>query len=260
MRTTKHSINYPPGPTQRLPLVLFFNFLRDPIKVLNDVSKYGDICHFRFGNQHIYLLNHPDYIRDVLVTYNNNFIKSRGLQLAKKVLGEGLLTSEGSTHYYQRQLVQPIFNQHVLPFYASIVNEYVKNKIRRWEDSTTLDVHKEFMKLTLAIVCKALFNFEIELNSDEVSNHATTLVEYFNRARMPLARLIGQLPLSSNRHFHDAKKKLDDIIIHIIENHKPAAVPTIPESAGTDNSQPGDLVSVLLANRKGNNTGDKFIV
>lgn len=79
------SIYYPPGPVHKLPLFLFLNFLRNPIEVLNDISKYGDISHFKFGTQHVYFLNHPDYIRDVLVTYNNNFIKSRGLQLAKKV-------------------------------------------------------------------------------------------------------------------------------------------------------------------------------
>jgi cytochrome P450 len=76
------SIYYPPGPVHKLPLSLFLNFLRNPIEVLNDISRYGDISHFKFGTQHVYFLNHPDYIRDVLVTYNNNFIKSRGLQLA----------------------------------------------------------------------------------------------------------------------------------------------------------------------------------
>ena len=79
---------YPPGPKQKLPLFLFVNFLRNPIRVLVDISKYGDISHFKFGTHHVYFLNHPEYIRDVLVTYNNSFIKSRGLQLAKKVLGE----------------------------------------------------------------------------------------------------------------------------------------------------------------------------
>jgi len=88
MNKSDSSISYPPGPKQKLPLFLFLNFLRNPIGVLVDISKYGDISHFKFGTQHVYFLNHPDYIRDVLVTYNNSFIKSRGLQVAKKVLGD----------------------------------------------------------------------------------------------------------------------------------------------------------------------------
>jgi cytochrome P450 len=53
-----------------------------------------------------------------------------------------------------------------------------------------LDVHKEFMQLTLAIVCKALFGFDIESEAEEIGDYVTTLVEYFNRARMPLGELL----------------------------------------------------------------------
>ena len=86
--------------------------------------RYGDISHFKFGKRNIYLINHPDYIKDVLVTYNSNFIKSRGLQLAKQVLGEGLLTSEGELHYKQRQLVQSLFQSEHITKYASIMTDY----------------------------------------------------------------------------------------------------------------------------------------
>src|ERR671923_2560405 len=123
MVTSKSSpVNYPPGPSSRLALNLFFNFLRDPLTVLHKVSKeYGDISHFKFGKQHIYLINDPDYIKDVLVTYDNNFIKSRGLQLAKRILGEGLLTSEGELHRRQRQLIQSVFQPDEIPNYANIM-------------------------------------------------------------------------------------------------------------------------------------------
>src|SRR5215469_10949429 len=157
MNKLNSSIYYPPGPKQKLPLFLFLNFLRNPIGVLVDISKYGDISHFKFGTQHVYFLNHPDYITDVLVTYNNTFIKSRGLQGAKKVLGEGLLTSEGSLHREQRQLIQPAFNQDRLRIYAAIMVGYILRMSNHWSDNDILDVHKEFMQLTLTIVCKALF-------------------------------------------------------------------------------------------------------
>lgn len=119
--------NYPPGPSSRLPFTLFFNFLRDPLTVLHNLSKeYGDISHFKFVGQHIYLINNPDYIKDVLVTYNDNFIKSRGLQLAKRILGEGLLTSEGKLHHTQRQLIQPVFQPDEISNYANIMTEYAQ--------------------------------------------------------------------------------------------------------------------------------------
>jgi cytochrome P450 len=237
MNKSNSSIYYPPGPKQKLPLFLFLNFLRNPIRVLVDISKYGDISHFRFGTQHIYFLNHPEYIRDVLVTYNNNFIKSRGLQLAKQVLGEGLLTSEGILHHNQRQILQPAFHQDRLRIYVTTMTEHVLRMCNRWENNDTIDVHKEFMQLALAIVCKVLFNFDIESETKEINRHVTTLVEYFNRARMPLAQLIEKLPLPSNRRFRCAKEQLDAIIYRIIDDHR----------SFTNDNHHGDLISIMRA-------------
>jgi cytochrome P450 len=242
------SIYYPPGPVHKLPLSLFLNFLRNPIKVLKDISKYGDISHFKFGTQHAYFLNHPDYIKDVLVTYNNNFIKSRGLQLAKKVLGHGLLTSEGDIHREQRQLIQPAFHQDRLKICAAIMTEYILRMSNNWKDNDVLDVHEEFMHLTLAIVCKTLLGFDIESEASEIAKYVTTLVEYFNRARLPMAEVIEKLPLSSNRRFRYAKKQLDALIYRIIENQKTHI------TNGTDlhnhDNHHGDLISILLASKE----------
>jgi cytochrome P450 len=250
MNGAASSMFYPPGPAQKLPLSLFLKFLRNPIEVLIDISKYGDISHFKFGGQHVYFLNHPDYIRDVLVTYNSNFIKSRGLQVAKKVLGGGLLTSEGNLHRIQRQVIQPAFNQNQLRVYADITTEYILRMCNSWKDNETLDVHKEFTQLTLAILCKALFGFDIEPEAEEIGKYVTTLVEYFNRARMPLAEIIEKLPLPSNRRSHCAKEKLDAIIYHIIYDHKRSTSIVNGTSSRSIGNHGADLISLLLA---GNN-------
>ena len=220
--TKSLSVNYPPGPSSRLPLNLFLAFLRDPLTVLRNVSReYGDISHFKFGKQNIYLINDPDYIRDVLVTYNNNFIKSRGLQLAKRILGEGLLTSEGELHHRQRQLIQSVFQPDEIPKYANIMIDYALDTSSRWNDRSIIDIHKEFMHLTLAVVSKAFFNVSIEESEiKEIDQYVTALIEYFNRARMPFASIIEKLPLPNNIRFRHAKKQLDTIIYRIIDTHK----------------------------------------
>ena len=105
------SLDYPPGPQSILPNKLLRKFMNDPIKTLMDIAHtYGDICHFKFGRQHIYLLNSPDYIEGILIRDHKNFIKSRGLQVSKRLLGEGLVTSEGEYHDRQRKLIQPTFH------------------------------------------------------------------------------------------------------------------------------------------------------
>ena len=95
----RSKIEYPPGPSNIVPYAMGRKFIRDPIKTLLDLSaKYGDISHFKFGRQDVYFINNPNYIEDVLVTNYKNFIKSRGLQVSKRLLGNGLVTSEGEFH------------------------------------------------------------------------------------------------------------------------------------------------------------------
>jgi cytochrome P450 len=77
---------------------------RNPLGFLSQLSRdYGDIAHFKIGPQHVFLLNSPEFIKEVLVTESHKFAKGRGLQLAKRLLGEGLLTSEGEFHRRQRR-------------------------------------------------------------------------------------------------------------------------------------------------------------
>src|SRR2546427_680803 len=97
----------PPGP--RGPLIGgLINPGRDPLAFLTRLARtYGDVAYFRLGSERAFFINHPQHIRDVLVTHDRNFTKSRGLERAKKLLGEGLLTSEGAAHMRQRRLLQP---------------------------------------------------------------------------------------------------------------------------------------------------------
>ena len=58
----------PPGPRARFPGHMLFEFARRRLPFLiESAEKYGDIVFFKVGNERIYLFNHPDLIRDVLV-------------------------------------------------------------------------------------------------------------------------------------------------------------------------------------------------
>src|ERR1700732_5019185 len=76
---------------------------------------YGDVSSYKMGGEQLFLVNEPQLIRDVLVTHSRNFTKSRGLERSKRLLGQGLLTSEGATHLRQRRLMQPAFPRGRVP-------------------------------------------------------------------------------------------------------------------------------------------------
>lgn len=222
MRSDFSSIDYPPGPHSILPNKLFREFMRDPIKTLTDIANtYGNICHFKFGRQHIYLVNDPNHIEDILIRNYKNFIKTRGLQVAKRLLGEGLVTSEGEYHDRQRRLIQPTFHPTRIKGYGDIITSHAIRMCERWKDGITLDIHKEMMHVTLEIISTAVLGSDIKPEEDEVGVALHTCLEYFNRLQMPFGELIEKIPiLPINKGYQSAKKKLDSIVYSMIKEHR----------------------------------------
>jgi cytochrome P450 len=215
------SLEYPPGPHSILPNKLLRKFMNNPIKTLMDIAHtYGDICHFKFGRQHIYSLNNPDYIEGILIRDHKNFIKSRGLQVSKRLLGDGLVTSEGEYHDRQRRLIQPAFPNRIKGYGDIMTNHSVRMQ-EQWKDGSTLDIHKEMMHVISEIISKAVLGSDINAEEDDVGVALQTSMEYFNRLRMPFGELIEKIPiLPIYKGYQSAKKKLDSIVYAMIKEHR----------------------------------------
>src|SRR5215475_15492346 len=142
---------YPPGPKSVIPGAPLLSFRRNPIAFLTRLAlDYGDISHFAAGSQHYFFINHPDYIKDVLMTHQDTFKKGRGLERAKRMLGNGLLTSEGEFHNRQRRLAQPAFHRDRIVRYATLMTDFADRVQRqRWVDGPVVDIAQEMMRITL---------------------------------------------------------------------------------------------------------------
>ena len=212
----------------------FRQFMKDRLGFLTKLSELGDISHFKMGKQLAFFINHPDFIRDVLVTSHSKFEKGRALKRAKGLLGEGLLTSEAAFHLRQRRMIQPAFHRQRINNYAVSMIEFAEKMADEWRDSDELDISKEMMRLTLNIVGKTLFNANVSDEADEIGKAMTELVELFDFLLLPFAELLEKLPLPQTKRFRNAKNILDSIIYDIINERR---------KSGEDK---GDLLSMLL--------------
>ncbi len=179
-------------------------------------------------------VNHPELIRDVLVTHQRSFIKGRALERAQRVVGTGLLTSEGDFHLRQRRLAQPAFHRDRIAAYAEQMVQVATRGADRWRDGTTVDMHEEMMRLTLAVVSKTLFDADVESESDEIGDAVTDILESFAMIMLPFPGLVERLPLPFARRFRRARARLDQTIYRIIAERR---------AGGRDR---GDLLSMLL--------------
>jgi cytochrome P450 len=223
------------GPKYNPFALNLIRFRRDPLSFLQRLThRYGDFATFRMGGQHMFLANRPDYIREVLVTQNSNYVKGRALQRAKRLLGQGLLTSEGELHRRQRLLVQPAFHRQRIASYGQVMVEHADRTSARWKDGDTLDMNHEMTRLTLGIVAKTLFDAEVESEADEIGEAMTCIMEMFNLLMYPFAELIEKLPLPQVRRYERMRARLDATIYRIIDERR---------RSGEDR---GDLLSILL--------------
>lgn len=237
----------PPGLRSRWPLALVREFRRDILAFLQMMAReYGDISFVQFGRRKVYLLNHPELVREVLVTQNKHFVKSRGLEFAKKLIGNGLLTSEGEFHLRQRRMMQPLFHRQRIAVYADIMSRYAWNYQERWHPGKEIDMAAEMMRLTLAIAGKTLFNTDVETDADEIGEALTTAMELFPLFTLPFYNLLDKLPLPSVRRFRKARRRLEATIYRMIAERR---------ASGRDE---GDVLSMLLQARDTETDGSRM--
>ena len=225
----------PPGP--RLPIIgALVGPGRDPLAMFTRFARdYGDVTFFRLGGERCYFINHPHDVRDVLVTHQRNFTKSRGLERARKLLGDGLLTAEGPTHLRHRRLLQPAFHRDRIAGHAQVMIDYAARTRDRWQDGQTLDISKEMMRLTLSIAGKTLFDTDVESSAGEVGVAVTEVLESFWLNLLPGADYLEKLPIPALRRAHSARVRLDALIYRMIAARRASAV------------DHGDLLSMLIA-------------
>lgn len=225
----------PPGPKSKYPGANLLALRRDTLGFLTRLAAtYGDLVHFQIGSQKFFLINNPEVIRDILVTDHRNFQKGRGLEVAKRLLGEGLLTSEGDFHRRQRRLAQPAFHRQRIAAYGAVMTAHAERMAAEWKCGQPYDISQEMMRLTLGIVAKTLFDTDLEAETKEIGEAVSEALHQMDFAMWPFAPLVERLYPPITKRFERTRERLDRTIYRMIREHR------------ADKEDRGDLLSMLL--------------
>jgi cytochrome P450 len=224
-----------PGPPSSLLRSIVYFPGRDPLAYFSNLARdYGDIVSYKMAGEQLFLVGDPQHIKDILVTHNRNFMKGRGLQRSKRLLGEGLLTSEGAFHLRQRRLMQPAFHRDRIAGYGRTMVQHADRLRSGWVDGATLDIAREMSSLTLNIVGKTLFDADVESHAVAVREALSGVMDTFWVMMLPFAEILERLPVPKLRRARLARGRLDAIIYRMIADRR---------ASGRDH---GDLLSMLL--------------
>ncbi|GAC1644438.1 MAG: cytochrome P450 [Acidobacteriaceae bacterium] len=229
----------PPGPADRGIIGNFPLGSKDPLGLFRQwATLYGDIVHYRALHRHVYMLNHPDLVKDVLLTNARNFIKGDALRNNRRIFGNGLLTNEGEPWLQQRRLMQPAFRHDRIQAYGQGMVRHAEGMIAGWQDGQSSDIYVDMMRVTLKIVTEELFNVQIAADRDRFAAGINTLLEVSSGGRILLPPLLRMVPTPGNLRYHRAARRLDEIVYGLISRRKAEIAETNVES--------DDLFSVML--------------
>ena len=209
------------------------SFRRDPLELmLRAREECGDVARLRVGPVEAHIVFSPEDVRRVLVTNQSNYNKqTRGYNALRKLLGNGLVTSEGSFWRRQRRIAQPAFHHARLANLASVMQRASLDLAERWEGVAAaggeLDVAHEMMEVTLRIAGETLFSVDLSDDSAELGSAVTDTLRYFRVLLLSFTPLGPLLPTAQNRRGRRGIKLLDEAVYRIIAERREQSTPQL---------------------------------
>src|SRR5262245_48291203 len=182
---------------------------------------YGDIAYIHVGPFHSYLINHPNLIREVLVTQGKNFVKWEAQKrVFRKIDGDGLINSEGDFWLRQRRLIQKAFQHRRLVRYAQTAVELTQRRLDHWTAGMAINLDREMSELSLEIAGETLFGVDLRKQAAWLGDTAEVLRETFIREFLAPIPLPDWLPVPFKRRMRRAIQELDAFITGIIRDRR----------------------------------------
>ena len=216
----------PPGPRGHLVLGSLREVQRDPLGLLRDGFRdHGDVVRLRFGTTRALLLAHPEHIGHVLHDNHRNYDKHNvDYTVLRRLLGNGLLTSDGEFWRRQRRLMAPMFHRQRVAGFCNLMVNSTLEMLERWDamarSGESFDVAAEMTRLTLPIVAKALFSADV---SDDAEAIGAALTEVNRQlGEFSLLDMFWMIPTPRKRRFRAAVQTLDEVVGKIIDARRRA--------------------------------------
>ncbi len=236
----------PPGP-RGLPLlgnVLDFKLGGDLLAQWRTLHEaFGDALKVSFGPVNIWSFACPDAVQEVLVTQHKAMRKGFAYAGLRKLLGEGLVTTDAPHWASQRQRLNPLFSPPATEDYAGVIFDAVTLGVNDLASAAaggkTVDVGEAMVQLTMRVIAGAAFGVDLGERHVQVA-------EAFNYAFSYMADSVARplrpplfVPTAGNRHYRRA--------LHTIETFVDGLIARAAAAPG-DNSMNGQIFAALVGN------------
>ena len=211
-----------PGPPGLYGARNLVRFTRDPLGRLRELSdQYGDMVEMKFLGKPFFLVTHPDDVEAVLVKHARIMLRDDYIVVLERVLGKGLLTSDGELWKRQRRLMSQAFVPKRIQSYAEAMVRVTDAAIRPWQAGQTINLHKEISRVTMEVVADVLFGAGISHDDVRTVADAMEVVNaYLANSPEAILKLPGWVPTPLNVATTRAIQRIDELLYRIIAKRR----------------------------------------
>ncbi|AUG80716.1 Cytochrome P450 [Kitasatospora sp. MMS16-BH015] len=220
--------------------------LRHRLAFLESLRQYGAVVPIRLGPSRAYVVNDPALVREVLTRRAAEFGLSPQFKVMRRIIGNGLLATDGPFHRAQRKLILPAFQHAKIAGYAAAMSTLTRARLEGWRSGRVVDLEKEFSELATEIAVRCLFSAGVDQRGvDEVVAALPQLMAWAGSRGLDPSGLLARLPTPLNRRFRRAMAGLDLLLGDIVAGRQAEG----RGAEGQDQVGADDLLSMLLAAR-----------
>jgi len=243
----------PPGPRGEPVFGNSRQYARDPFSFLTACeSAYGDVVAADLGPMETYIATNPADIERILVGDHAKYRKPAFQDDALgRLLGDGLLLSEGDRWRKQRDLANPAFDMSRIADIADVMTRHATEAVDTWTAGDDLDLELEMARLTVRIIADAMLG--VDLGEERVRTIQENLEPLGARFEPDPIRFVTPdwLPTPENRAYEAAVQRLEDVVADVIDERRGT------EGSADDEDPPMDLLSILLRAQNRNEQTDE---
>ena len=208
--------------------------MRDQLRYMTAAAKYGPLVNLPILSERYVLVLDPELIQQSLAQGHSVMQKDRFTHELTRVLGQGLVTSEGTLWRTQRKLVAHAFIPRRIRTYADSMVAAAHRSLDDWSDGSVIPIHKAMAELTIDIVGRTLFDADVRGTAHEVGDALKVISDFYSDVLESPIKPPEWWPSPRMFRFRKAVRNVDRIVSGIIDDRR---------RSGEDR---GDLLSGLL--------------
>lgn len=216
---------------------------RDPLDFMEFAASWGPVVKVRIGPLVAYVIRDPLDIERIVVGEHKRLTRDKTTLMLRRILGDGLLTTDGDVWLRHRKLISPIFQPAGVAELGAIMIDVAERRISRFECKKRRDLHVDMMQITADIVTHTLFSSDLGSDMEKVGPALECIVDHYGHGFTALIPGYDRLPLPANKRAKAALALLDAILMRLVR------------SARAQTGCRPDLLSRLLAARDDAGTG-----